>query len=124
MPPKKSAKSVRSVGLLRLGNPWLVGKNVSRIVPVYSLQNILAPDFQKDVNFQAAKDLTQNVQSVAGGLLGRRITVPQSAYAELEQTAFGILSPERRVFAKFASINGQKMKCAHAEGAPFPLLGG
>lgn len=115
-------KSDRSISLLRLGNPWLVGHNISRVVPVFSLQNVLAPDFERDAHFQAIKDLTQNVE--AAGTVAKRVAIPKSAYAELEQTAFGIVSPERRVFAKYATVNGPKVKSAHKEGAPFPLLGG
>lgn len=116
-------KSVRSIGLLRLGNPWLVGKNVNRIVPVYALQNVLAPSFQKDANFQAAKNLTQNAL-YASTAFGDKISVSSAAHTDLEQTVFGILSPERRVFAKFAKDGEKLVKCAHGEGAPFPLTGG
>lgn len=113
----------RLIDLLRLGNPWLVGKNVSRVVPIYSMHNVLAPSFVTDQHVQKIKDVTQN-GTLAQSTFDNKISFGTTSATDFEETAFGVFSPERRVFQKLVNTPSGLERRAHKEGALFPLLGG
>lgn len=108
----------RTIEFLRLGNPWLVGENVNRIVPLYALQNAIAPEFARDEHFGLAKDLAVNAAYAIENGLKAKVSVDAVDRLDLQETAFGLLSPEHRVF------KNRKSGRADKNGAPFPLLAG
>lgn len=107
------------IELLRIGNPMMVGANVARVVPVYVLHNLIAPDFQKHSNLDAIKHLAFSAEiAIQSGLAGH-IPNAQSSHQSLQETTFGLISPEARIFRSKATGG------AHTtQGAPFPLVGG
>jgi hypothetical protein len=111
--------SNKTVEFIRLGNPWLVGRNVNRVVPIYALHNVLAPDFDRNATLQAIKHIAFDVSKGLDAGLRDRVTVTNEEDAtDLEQTVFGLLAPERRIFRDKA--NGG----ASAHGALFPMVAG
>jgi hypothetical protein len=110
--------SPKTIEFLRIANPWLVGKNVSRIVPVYALHNALAPDFDRSDSLQSIKHLAFDAPRGLDGGLREIITVSEQELPDLESTVFGMLSPERRVFRDKANGGASK------HGALFPLVAG
>src|SRR5262245_48102371 len=110
--------SKKSVEFLRIGNPWLVGKNVGRIVPVYVLHNLITPDIERDPSLQAIKHLAFDSElAIEAGLIDR-LPNDKVGRENLSQTTFGLLSPERRIF------RDRRRGGAGKEGALFPLVGG
>ena len=113
---KQEAKSIE---FLRVGNPWLVGKNVSRIVQVYVIQNLVAPEFKRDTKLQQAiKHLAFDVGLAAENGLRDRIPSDAVGRDSLIQTAFGLLAPERRIF------RDRKKGGAGKHGSFFPIVAG
>jgi hypothetical protein len=109
----------KTIEFLRLGNPWLVGKNVNRVVPIYSLHNLISPNFKKSDDLQAVKDLCIDAEHVvANNALEGRIPTDGALMGELTRTAFGVLSPERRIF------QNKKSGGAGEIGSLFPVVGG
>src|SRR5262245_61347011 len=108
--------SNKTIEFVRFGNPWLVGKNVNRVVPIYALHNVLAPDFDRDATLQAIKHAAFDVRKALDAGLRDRIAISDHEDSDLEQTVFGLLAPERRVFRDKA--NGG----ASTYGALFPMV--
>ncbi len=115
MATKNSNKTIEFV---RIGNPWLIGKNVNRVVPVYVVHNILAPDFDRDDALQSIKDSAFDAAKGLAGGLHDRVSLHEQEYVDLEQTVFGLLAPERRIFRDKAKGG------ASSFGALFPLVAG
>lgn len=115
----KQSKSSKTIEFLRVGNPWLVGKNVNRIVPVYVVQNLIAPDLERDSARQhAIKHLAFDADFAAEAGLAACIPSDSKGRETLSETTFGLLAPERRIFRDRARGGAGK------EGALFPLVGG
>jgi len=102
------------ISLLRVGNPWMVGGNVSRIVPVHTLQSFLSTLYEKSEAVQEILELargTPNVDAFACYLNWR----PNPAErVRLQHSVFALLAPDRRVFRSNSS----------AQGSLTPLLAG
>src|SRR5262249_45224763 len=82
-------------------------------------QNLLAPDVDRDSNIQQAiKHLAFDINMAAEGGPADRIPHDSKGRESLSETAFGLLSPERRIFRDRAKGGARK------GGALFPLLGG
>ena len=114
-----SGAASKSVEFIRIGNPWLVGKNVGRIVPVFVIQNFVAPDVEREPALQQAiKHLAFDVDKAADNGLKGKIPDDAAGREWLIQTVFGLFSPERRVFRD--RVKGGAGK----EGSLFPLVGG
>lgn len=110
--------SNKTIEFIRIGNPWLVGKNVNRVVPVYALHNILAPDFDRDDALQAIKDSAFDAHKGMAGGLRDRVVLHEQEYGEFEQTVFGLLAPERRIFRDKVGGGASRL------GSVFPLVAG
>ena len=109
----------KTIEFIRIGNPWLVGKNVNRVVPVYALHNILAPDFDRNAALlQSIKDLAFDAGKGLRGGLRDHINVHEQEYIDLQETVYGLLAPERRIF------RDKKMGGAGSIGSLFPLVAG
>jgi hypothetical protein len=109
--------ALRPIDFLRIANPWLVGANVSRVVPVYVLNNLISPDFKKSDYLTHIKHLAFDADLGLQRLMNSFDLNPVS-YIDLETTVMGLLAPERRIF-RDNSKGG-----ASESGALFPLLGG
>lgn len=116
MATKSSNKTIEFV---RIGNPWLVGKNVNRVVPVYAVHNILAPDFDRDNALQSIKDSAFDAAKGLKGGLHHRVKLHEHEYVDLQQTVFGLLAPERRIFRDTKNGGANSLS-----GALFPLVAG
>jgi hypothetical protein len=112
----KPDQSSRVIPFLRIGNSWMVGKHVNRIVPVYVLQNLLAPSFKRHDRLGVLKDLAFS-SGLAGPKLGSTVKVSSAHLAALEQTTYGVISPDRRIFRDSATGGASR------EGSVFPLTG-
>jgi hypothetical protein len=110
--------SQKPIEFARIGNPWLVGKNVNRVVPIYVLHNLLAPNFESDKSIQALKHLVFDAGKALTAGLRERIQTTQEDFTDLQDTAYGLLSPERRVF------RDKKNGGAGKHGSLFPIVGG
>src|SRR5690606_30413935 len=109
-------RAPKPIDVIRIGNPWLVGKNVERIVPLYALHNFCAPRFKRDPAVALIHDLV--VDAPAAFRKGfKSVAVSASEVSALQQAASGLLSPDGRVFR--ASGGG-----ASDVGALFPIVGG
>jgi hypothetical protein len=108
----------KTIEFLRIGNPWLVGKNVSRVVPIYLVHNLVAPDFESDKAIQAIKHLAFDAKRGIDDGLASRVAVQEQDYHDLQISVFGLLSPERRIFAD------KKRGGAGSFGALYPLVAG
>lgn len=108
----------KTIEFLRIGNPWLVGKNVSRVVPIYALHNLLAPDFDRESILQPIKHLAFDGSKGLAAGLSDWVTVAEHEIPDLEDTVFGLLAPERRIF------RDKKNGGASKHGALFPLVAG
>lgn len=114
MPPG----SAKTIELLRIGNPWLVGQHVNRVVPVFAAHNVIAPDFVRSRSLQSIKDLAFDAGRAIRESLGASLQVHTEDYKDLQETTFGLLAPERRIFQDHR--NGG----ASEQGSLFPLVGG
>src|SRR5436190_1958539 len=108
----------KTIEFLRIGNPWLVGKNVNRIVPIYALHNVLAPDFEREPELQSIKDLALDAERGLVGKMRERVVVGDGDSLDLESTVYGLLAPERRIF------HDKKKGGASRMGALFPMVAG
>ena len=72
MPAPTNAKLIE---VIRLGNPWLVGHNVSRVVPVYAIHNVVSPDFARDDRVQSVKDLAYDASVAINTSLSASLNV-------------------------------------------------
>jgi len=113
-----AGNSAKTIEFLRIGNPWLVGKNVNRVVPIYVLHNLLEADFERTKSLQAIKHLVFDAGKALADGLSPRVDVGEQDYADLQDTTFGLLAPERRVF------RDKKGGGAGKHGSLFPLVGG
>lgn len=109
--------AVRTIEFLRIANPWLVGKNVGRVVPVYSIHNVLAPNLKTSPDLPYVMDLTVAAKDAMAGSIGTRVDVADEDLPALQATASGLLAPEKRVFAA-------KKGGASKNGSLFPMVGG
>ncbi len=108
--------SAKPIEVVRLANEWMVGSNVGRVVPVYSLHNVVAPDFTKDGRTQSIKHLIFDAE-MALAELNSVINVGDEDFTDLQETTRGLLSPESRVF------RDNKKGGAAEQGALFPIIG-
>lgn len=114
MPPRK----MNSAPVLRLGNRWLTGEGVNRIVPLYVLHRFLEPNAVPSVNAFAAQVLVKNpVRALSELKCKAQIDGASEQWLSLAE---GLLNPDGRVFTKLEPIG----VTAHREGAVFPVLGG
>jgi hypothetical protein len=109
--------SAKPIEVARIANEWMVGNNVGRVVPVYSLHNVVAPDFSKDGRMQSIKHLIFDAD-MALAELGSVVNVGSDDFDDLQETVRGLLSPESRVF------RDNKKGGAAEQGALFPIIGG
>lgn len=111
-------KTVKTIEFLRIGNPWLVGKHVNRIVPVFVVHNLLEPDLQREKSLQAIKDLAFDAPKALRQGLQSRLNILEQDYDDLQDTTFGLLAPDRRIF------KDKKNGGASRVGSLFPLVAG
>lgn len=117
MARKKGA--AKSIPLIRIANPWMIGKNVNRVVPLYALHNFAAEDFPRYKGTQAIKNLIFDAKSaLADKHLTGRFTVLPDEHEDVQRCVGGVLSPDRRVF------RDKKRGGAGKNGALFPVVGG
>ena len=109
--------AIRSIDFLRLANPWLVGTNVGRVVPIYVINNLVSPDFKKNDHYAHIKHLAFDA-GIGLKKLSDSFEILPSDFSDLETTVMGLLAPERRIF------RDNKNGGASEIGALFPLLGG
>lgn len=105
------------IEIVRISNEWMVGTNVNRVVPIYSLHNVVAPDFTKVERLHSIKNLMFDA-AMALPELESVISVTTEDFADLQETTRGLLSPESRVF------RNNKTGGASEQGAVFPIFGG
>ena len=106
----------RAVDFLRLGNPWLVGRNTNRIVPLYVLHNMAVHCADTSERLASILALARGSEPpVSAFPCFSRLTPSQPVLATVQRTCFGVLSPDRRVF--------RNSKTGGAFGAVTPLLG-
>jgi hypothetical protein len=110
--------SAKTIDFLRIGNPWLVGQHVNRVVPVFAAHNVIAPDFARSRSLQSIKDLAFDAGKAIKESLSSYLQVPAEEYQDLQETTFGLLAPERRIF------HDHRNGGANEQGSLFPLVGG
>jgi hypothetical protein len=116
---KKNTAS-KAIPVIRIANPWMVGKNVNRVVPLYALHNFACADFVRFKGEQAIKHLVVDAKhGTADKHLAGRFAVLPDELTDLERSAAGLLSPDRRVFRDNKNGSG-----AGKQGALFPAVGG
>ena len=113
-----TATNAKLIEVIRLGNPWLIGHNVSRVVPVYVINNVVAPDFARDNRLQSVKDLAFDASAAITGSLSAAINVASDDYPDLQATTRGLLSPEQRIFQDHRNGGASEI------GSLFPMIGG
>lgn len=95
------------IEILRLGNRWLVGKNTSRIVPVYSMQNIVASCWSPSSELGSLRVLARGDLGQLPPFAALNGFIPDDYSRQaLQDTVFGVLASDRRVFR-------------NAKGSPF-----
>lgn len=115
----KKKNTSKAIPVIRVANPWMVGKNVSRVVPLYALHNFACTDFVRFKGEQAIKHLVFDAKrgTTDKHLAGRFAVLPDEL-TDLERSVAGLLSPDRRVF------RDKKRGGAGKQGALFPAVGG
>jgi hypothetical protein len=112
----ETPKNAFKIDFLRIGNSWMVGENVARIVPIYILHNVVSGVFKADQRVKLIKDLTKDPEYAFKS--GLQTDFKGATNEQIKTLASGILSPDRRIFAN------TKGGGAHEQGALFLLLGG
>ncbi len=98
MSPSKR-KVPRVISLIRLGNPWMVGHNVSRIVPVHAIQSFASTVFKASKELQAVRDLARgSTPNVEAFPCFNGWHPPLDQQRLLQDCMFALLAPDRRVF--------------------------
>jgi hypothetical protein len=119
MAKKKKKNTSKAIPVIRVANPWMVGSNVMRVVPLYALHNFACVDFVRFKGEQAIKHLVFDAKrgTTDKNLVGRFSVLPDEL-GDLERSVAGLLSPDRRVF------RDKKRGGAGNQGALFPAVGG
>jgi hypothetical protein len=60
------SKKLKVLPLLRVANNWMVGENISRVVPVHALQAFLATRYRSSQALQRIRDLARGEPSLGG----------------------------------------------------------
>lgn len=115
----KKKNTSKAIPVIRVANPWMVGKNVNRVVPLYALHNFACADFVRFKGEQAIKHLVFDAKrGTADKHLAGRFAVLPDELTDLERSVAGLLSPDRRVF------RDKQRGGAGKQGALFPAVGG
>ncbi len=109
------AKGPRVINLIRLGNPWMVGQHVSRIVPVHAIQGFLATVFKSSKELPDVRNLARGTPEIDRFACFNGWHPRLDQQRVLQECIFAIFSPDRRVF---------RTKKGPAEGSVTPLVAG
>lgn len=86
------------LNFLKVGNPWLVGHNVNRIVPVHALQAFLSTVYKDGSRVQELRDLARGEAPLDELECFERWKPNDEQVALLQDSMFAVLAPDRRLF--------------------------